>query len=103
MPQPSFTAPERLMIGRILDASESTLVFEAAYLVPSAVLVAIGFAQDAPAAFAAAFAIIAGYRLWQVASDRRAIPVLRGILRKYEQACAEPPGPMDVPARSAES
>jgi hypothetical protein len=87
MPQPSFTATERIMLGRILDASSSTFAFEAAYLVPSAVLVAIGYAYDAPAAFAAAFAVIAGYRLWQMSSDHRALPVLQGILRKYDQAC----------------
>lgn len=92
MPHPSFTATERLLLGRILDASSSTLfAFEAAYLVPSAVLVAFGYAYEAPAAFAAAFAIIAGYRLWQMSSDHRALPVLRGILRKYERACDDTP------------
>lgn len=88
MPHPSFTATERLLLGRILDASSSTFfAFEAAYLVPSALLVAIGYAYDAPAAFAAAFAIIAGYRLWQMSSDHRSLPVLRAILHKYEEAC----------------
>jgi hypothetical protein len=91
MPRPSFTAAEQLMVGRILEPSESSLVFEVAYLVPAAVLVLIGFAYDAPAAFASAFALILAFRFWQVSSDRRGLPVLREVIRKYEQACDASP------------
>lgn len=75
------------MVARILEPSESSLIFEAAYLLPAAMLVIVGFAYSAPAAFACAFAIIAAFRFWQVSSDRRALPVLREVIRKYEQAC----------------
>lgn len=85
------------MVARILDPSESSLVFEAAYLVPAAVLVVFGFAYGAPAAFAAAFAIIATFRLWQLSSDRRGLRVLRDVIQKYEQACDLPPDAADAP------
>lgn len=87
MPLPTFTPAEQLLVARILEPSESSLIFEAAYLLPAAMLVIVGFAYDAPAAFACAFAIIATFRYWQVSSDRRALPVLREVIRKYEQAC----------------
>lgn len=92
MPRPSFTAAEQHLVARILDPSESSLIFEAAYLLPAAVLVTIGFVYDAAGAFACAFAIIVAFRAWQVSSDRRGIRVLRDIVRKYDQACeASPP------------
>lgn len=91
MPRPSFSAAEQLVIARILEPSESSLIFEAAYLLPAAALVFVGFAYDAAGAFACAFAIIVAFRLWQVSSDRRGIRVLRDIVRKYEQACDDSP------------
>lgn len=87
MSRPSFTAAEQLLVARILEPSESSLIFEATYLLPAAALVIIGFAYGATAAFACAFAIIATFRAWQVSSDRRGIRVLREVIRKYEQAC----------------
>jgi hypothetical protein len=91
MPRPSFTAAEQFMVNRILDPSGNVLLFEAAYLVPSAALVVFGFVYAAPAAFAAAFAIIAAFRVWQLASDRTGLPVLREVIRKYERACEDSP------------
>lgn len=87
MPRPTFTPTEQLLLARILEPSESSLVFEAAYLLPAAALVFVGFAYDAAGAFASAFAIIAAFRIWQVSSDRRGVRVLREVVRKYEQAC----------------
>lgn len=96
MPRPSFTSAEQLMVGRILEPSESSLMFELAYLVPAGMLVVLGFVYDAPAAFACAFALIVTFRFVQVSSDRRGLPVLRGIIRKYEQACDDSSAPTDT-------
>ena len=89
MPQPSFTAAERALLDRVSQPDTSPLVFEASYLVPAAVLVGIGFAYNAPPAFAAAFAIIVAFRYWQLSSDRRFLPIWREIIRKYERACED--------------
>jgi hypothetical protein len=97
MPRPSFTTAEQRLVARILEPSESSLIFEAAYLVPAAMLVIVGFAYSVTAAFACAFAIIATFRFWQVSSDRRGLPVLREVIRKYEQACEASPQPTQAP------
>ena len=93
MAKPDFTRPEQLLIDRILQPDASNLMFEVSYLVPSAVLVAIGFAYNAAPAFAAAFGVIATFRYWQISSDRRTMPLMREVIRKYEQACGEATGP----------
>lgn len=85
------------MVGRILEPTGSSLYFEAAYLVPAATLIGFGFAYGAPAAFAVAFAIIAAFRFWQMAGYRRGLPVLREVIRKYEQACDVPDQPAVAP------
>ena len=85
------------MVARILEPSESSLVFEAAYLLPATALVIVGFVYSANAAFACAFAIIATFRVWQVSSDRRGLPVLREVIRKYEQACDASSQPTPAP------
>jgi hypothetical protein len=87
MARPDFTRTEEILVSRILEPDASSAMFEAAYLVPAAVLVAIGFIYDALPAFAAAFAVILAFRIWHVVSDRRYLPVLREIIRKYERAC----------------
>ena len=97
MPRPSFTAAEQLMVARILESTHSSLVFEAVYLVPAAAFVIFGFAYGATAAFACAFAIIVAFRIWQVSSDRRGLPVLREVIRKYEQACEASSPPAQEP------
>lgn len=97
MPRPSFTPAEQLMIGRILAPSDSSLLFEAAYLLPAAAFIAFGFVYSAPAAFATAFAIIAAFRVWHVANNHRGLPVLREIIRKFERACVERQDSNDAP------
>lgn len=87
MARPDFTRAEEILVSRILEADASSVMFEVAYLVPAAVLVAIGFIYDARPAFAAAFAVIVAFRVWQLSSDRRSLPVLRDVVRKYERAC----------------
>jgi hypothetical protein len=91
MTRPDFTRTEQTLVNRILGADASSVMFEAAYLIPSALLVAIGFIYHALPAFAAAFAVIVTFRVWQFLSDRRTLPVLREVIRKYERACDSEP------------
>jgi hypothetical protein len=87
VPQPDFTPSERALIQRIEDPQSTSLAFELAYLVPSALLVAIGFAYDAKAAYAAAFAVVAAFRIYDMRSQRSVLPQLRSVLHKFREAC----------------
>lgn len=89
MPQPELTPQEKTLIARLDDPRLSALAYELAYLVPSALLVLVGFAYRAPAAFACAFAVIFTFRLYELYHRNDQLSLLRSVLHKYRQACGE--------------
>lgn len=85
MPRPALTPEETALLLRLRQPS-SLPMFELAYLVPSGLLVGFGFLRGEPAAFAAAFAVIATFTLWSLRTQSAGLALLRGILQKYETA-----------------
>lgn len=86
MTRPQFTPEESALIAQLRAPADGSLFFTLAYLVPSGLLVAFGFVRDEPAAFAAAFAVIATFSFWSLRLQARSAVTLRGILHKYDAA-----------------
>lgn len=84
MARPRFTPEESALIAQLRMPADGSLAFPLAYLVPSGLLVAFGFVRDEPAAFAAAFAVIATFTIWSLRVQARSASTLRSILDKYE-------------------
>ncbi|WP_257386798.1 hypothetical protein [Tahibacter caeni] len=91
MNAPQFTPEEAALLARLLLPQDGGNMYAAAYLVPSALLVAFGFVRSEPAAFAAAFAVIAVFTVWALRWQARSAPLLRSILQKYAAAVAQTP------------
>jgi hypothetical protein len=89
MARPQFTPEEAALIAQLRAPADSGIAFASGYLVPSGLLVAFGFARDEPAAFAAAFAVIATFTIWSLRYQQRGAATLRSILQKYEAAAAD--------------
>ena len=85
MSLPTLTPEEIALLVR-LRQPYALPVFELAYLVPSGLLVGFGFLRGEPAAFAAAFAVIATFTFWSLRTQSAGLTLLRGILQKYETA-----------------
>jgi hypothetical protein len=86
MPSPDFSPEETALLAQLRRADGSWLAFPLAYLLPSGLLVAFGFAYAEPAAHAAAFAVIAGFTVWMLRHQAASGTALRSILHKYEKA-----------------
>jgi hypothetical protein len=91
MAPPEFTLEETALLAQLRRDDAQWLAFPLAYLLPSGALVAFGFVRDEPAAFAAAFAVIACFTLWMLRYQAASGATLRRILEKYEKALDAPP------------
>lgn len=91
MAPPEFTPEESALLAQLRRSDNQWLAFPLAYLIPSSALVAFGFARNEPAAFAAAFAVIAFFTLWMLRYQASSGATLRRILEKYEKALDTPP------------
>ena len=89
MPRPALTPEETALLVH-LRQPYSLPMFELGYLVPSGLLVGFGLLRGEPAAFAAAFAVIATFTLWSLHTQSAGLALLRGILQKYETALDQP-------------
>ncbi|MCQ4167670.1 hypothetical protein [Tahibacter harae] len=92
MPRPTLTPEETALLVR-LRQPHSLPMFELGYLVPSGLLIGFGFLRGEPAAFAAAFAVIATFSLWSLRAQSAGLALLRTILQKYETALDQAPPP----------
>lgn len=92
MPLPALTPEETALLVRLRQPYPLPL-FELGYLVPSGLLVGFGFLRDEPAAFAAAFAVIATFTLLSLRTQSASLAQLRSILQKYETALDQPAPP----------
>lgn len=91
MHAPQFTPEEAALLARLQSLQGGGNMYAAAYLVPSALLVVFGFVRNEPAAFAAAFAVIAVFTIWALRYQARSTPLLRSILQKYAAAVTQTP------------
>lgn len=91
MAPPEFTPEEIALLAQLRRDDTQWLAFPLAYLVPSGALVAFGFVRNEPAAFAAAFAVVAFFTLWMLRYQAASAAALRRILEKYEKALHAPP------------
>lgn len=86
MPKPDFTREELALLAQLEQPERAHLAFALAYLLPSGLLIAFGFVTREMALFAAAFAVIATFTIWQLRYQTAGSATLRRILHKYRDA-----------------